>query len=220
MTELTNTPERQSHDPMDSGSDAGDIRPDPKRRRSRRGRWYLLATIPVMFLTLMVCAAATFSRGSCHTVGILPEPENGVFFDVDPFLADEARTVHARACVRERYSGLRFAMPKSSGSCASFTVYPDSPLDPESPWSEEADPWSDGEVDPWEPRQVFIEEPPLTWEQPIAVRLTIRDQAGNSIFDSSAVVQPFTVSYEPSCYGVIDVASVEATRSGDLVPQT
>jgi hypothetical protein len=110
-------------------------------------------------------------------------------------------------------------MPKPSSSCASFTVYPDLPLDREDLWSDdEVDPWSDGEVDPWDPRRVFIEEPPLTWEQPIAVRLTMRDQAGNSIFDSSAVVQPHTVRYEPSCYGVIDVARVVATRAGRLAP--
>ena len=54
--------------------------------------------------------------------------------------------------------------------------------------------------------------------EPVAVRLTMKDQAGNSIFDSSAVVQPYTVSYEPSCYGVIDVASVVATRPGRLAP--
>lgn len=217
MTELTNTSERQSSYPMDSGSEADDIRPDPKRRRTRRGRWYLLATIPVMFLTLMVCVAATLPAG-CTLQGHLPEPETGVFFDVDPFLADEARTVHARACVRERYSGLKFAMPKPSSSCASFIVYADLPLHREDPYYDEVDPWSDGAVNQGDPRRLFIEEPPLTWEQPVAVRLTMTDQAGNSIFDSSAVVQPYTVSYEPSCYGVKDVARVVATPAGGLAP--
>ena len=115
--------------------------------------------------------------------------------------------VHVRACVRERYSTLRFAKSKPPSSCASFTFYalPDRE-------------WDKYEVDPWNPRGVFIEDPPLTWEQPVAVRLTMKDQAGNSIFDSSAVVQPYTVSYEPSCYGVIDVASVVATRPGRLAP--
>ena len=197
MTDLTTTPEGQSGYPMDSDSDAGDIRPDPKRPRTRRRRWYLLPVIPVIpviLLTLLVISIG--SMHGCTLEGIIPEPESGVSFELAPFLADAAMPVHVRACVRERYSTLRFAMPKPPSSCASFTVYALS----------------------WDPRGVFIEDPPLTWEQPIAVRLTMKDQAGNSIFDSSAVVQPYTVSYEPSCYGVIDVASVVATRPGRLAP--
>lgn len=207
MTDLTTTPEGQSSYPMDSDSDAGDIRPDPKRPRTRRRRWYLLAVIPVMLLTLMVWAAS--GGGGCTLGGIIPEPETGVSFELAPFLADAAMPVHVRACVRERYSTWRFAMPKPPSSCASFTVYA---LPDREAW------WDNYEVDPWDPRGVFIEDPPLTWEQPIAVRLTMKDQAGNSIFDSSAVVQPYTVSYEPSCYGVVDVASVVATRPGRLAP--
>jgi hypothetical protein len=207
MTDLTTTPEGQSGDPMDSDSDAGEIRPDPKRPRTRRRRWYLLAVIPVMLLTLMVWAASG-DRG-CTLGAIIPEPETGVSFELTPFLADAAMPVHVRACVRERYSTWRVAMPKPPSSCASFTVYA-------LPGREAL--WRKYQVDPWDPRGVFIEDPPLTWEQPIAVRLTMKDQAGNSIFDSSAVVQPYTISYEPSCYGVIDVASVVATRPGRLAP--
>lgn len=209
MTDLTTTtPEGQSGDPMDSDSETGDIRPNAKRRRSRRRRWALLAAIPVMLLTLMVCAAATLPDG-CTLEGIVPEPKNGVSFQVAPFLVDAAMPVHVRACVRERYSTLRLAMPKPSSSCASFTVYalPDGEAR-----------WTKHEVDPFNPRGVFIEEPPLTWEQPIAVRLTMKDQAGNSIFDSSALVQPSTVSYGHSCYGVIDVAWVVATQPERLAP--
>jgi hypothetical protein len=46
MKELTNTPERQSSERMDSDPDADDIRTDRGRHRSRRLRWYLLAMIP------------------------------------------------------------------------------------------------------------------------------------------------------------------------------
>src|SRR5215207_1404501 len=124
MRDLTTTPEGQSGDPMDSDSDAGDIRPDPKRPRTRRRRWFLLASIPVMLLTLMVCAAATLPGGGCTLEGIFPEPETGVSFELTPFLADAAMPVHVLACVRERYSAWRgVAVPKPPSSCASFTVY-------------------------------------------------------------------------------------------------
>ena len=104
-----------------------------------------------MLLTLMVWAAS--GGGGCTLVGILPEPETGVSFALAPVLADAAMPVHVRACVRERYSTLRFAMPKPPSSCASFTFYalPDRE-------------WDKYEVDPWNPRGVFIEDPPLTWE--------------------------------------------------------
>ena len=154
----------------------------------------MIPVIPVILLTLLVISIG--SMHGCTLEGIIPEPESGVSFELAPFLADAAMPVHVRACVRERYSTLRFAKSKPPSSCASFTVYALS----------------------WHARGVFIEDPPLTWEQPIAVRLTMKDQAGKSIFDSSAVVQPYTVSYEPSCYGVIDVASVVATRPGRLAP--
>jgi hypothetical protein len=95
----------------------------------------------------MVCAAATLPRGGCTLEGIIPEPKNGVSFELAPFLADAAMPVHVRACVRERYSTLRLARPKPPSSCTSVTVYA----------------LPEFEVDPWDPRGVFIEEPPLTW---------------------------------------------------------
>jgi hypothetical protein len=170
-----------------------------------------------MLLTLMVFAAATLPHG-CTLEGIIPEPETGVSFDLTPFLgyrlitlgdAHVAMPVRVRACVRERYSSLRFAKPKPSSSCTSVSIY--APVDREDLWDNDA-------PNQWDSYEVFVKDPPLTWERPIAVRLTMWDEAGNSIFNSSAVVQPYTVSYEPSCYGVIDVARVVATRPGRLAP--
>jgi hypothetical protein len=156
------------------------------------------------------------------------ERESIVRFDLAPFLgygygyfyrvirpgeAYLSMPVRVRACVRERYSGLRFAMPKPPSSCASFTVYP--PLDGEAVWGHD-------EVDPWDPRGVFIEDPPLTWEQPIAVRLTMRDQAGNSVFDSSAVVQPerhvLNCDLYCDCKPGQYQAHVVAMPNGSLIP--
>jgi hypothetical protein len=107
MTELTNTPERQSSERMDSDPDAGDIRPD-RGRRSRRRRWYLLAVIPVVLLTLVVIRIASLPMHGCTLVGIYPEPDSGVSFRLAPVLANAAMPVHVRACV--------------PSSCASITV--------------------------------------------------------------------------------------------------
>jgi hypothetical protein len=181
MTELTNTPERQSRDRMDSNSDAGEIRPNQKRRRTRRRRWYLLAVIPVILLTLVVIRIASLPMHGCTLVGIYPEPDSGVSFRLDPVLANAAMPVHVRAC--------------GPSSCASISV-------------------RDPSV-----RVVRVKDPSLTLE-PITVRLAMNDQAGNSMFDSSTVVQPqmFAPNGPPPCTPVTYDARVTTTQSGRLVP--
>ena len=101
MTELTDTPERQPHDPVDS--DSGDIPPTPKRHRTRRRRWYLFAVILAVILTLVVTLS---SKHMCTAIG----SDSGISFDLNPVLAHASLPVHVRACI--------------PSSCASFTVEP------------------------------------------------------------------------------------------------
>jgi hypothetical protein len=196
MTELTNTPQRQSSDPMHSDSATGDIRPDPKRRRTRRRRWYLLAAIPVMLLTLMVILSSP--RGSCTLIGIEPGYSWVSFdlssFDLSPVLAHAALPVQVRACVRERYSTSWFALPEPTSTCASFTVDQRGFAIDGRGSDHDLDPLGlpnvvlkDHDLDPWSLPEVLFKEPSLSWEEPIAFRLNV-SQSGNSIIDSSAAV--------------------------------
>jgi hypothetical protein len=149
-----------------------------------------------VLVTLMV--SRIFSGGSCVAAGIEPEPASGVSFELSPVLAHAATPVDVRACVWERYSTWRFAMPKPPSSCASVTLYP-----------------RDSESD------VFVNDPSVTSE-PIMVRLTMMDQAGNPIFDSSARVQPHIWAAPNGltlCYPDAYDAAVVATPAGRLVSQ-
>ena len=215
MTEHMNTSERQSGDPMDSDSETGDIRPDPKRRRTRRRRWYLLAVTPALILTLAACGV--LRQGPCHMGGVTPA-DSGVTFalsrlDLSPVLAHAAMPVHVRACVRDRYSTLRFAEPKPTSSCVSLT------FDQRGPAFSVDGQGTDLDLDPWSPPDVlYIKDPPVTWEVPIAVRLNV-SWANDSVFDSSAVVQPYKLEPNgPGCEPSMYTAQVVATRSGHLVP--
>jgi hypothetical protein len=200
MTELPDTPVSQSRDPMDSHSGPDDSPPNPERRRTRRRRWYLLAAIPVIALVLVTLAVSrVFSGGNCIAVGIVPEPRSGVTFDLAPFLAHAARPVHVRACV--------------PSSCSSMTV------------KRGPDPFSGpGFSSDWRPegtRVVHVFDPSLT-SAPVTVRVTMTDQGGTTIFDSSARVQP-EYSFEdfeiPPCYPDAYEARVEAQSTGRLEPR-
>jgi hypothetical protein len=182
---------------MDFDSAAGDLRPNPKRPRRRR--WYLLAVIPVIAVVLTALAASRiFSGGSCHLIGFEPEPYSSVGFDLAPALAKPARPIHVRACV--------------PSSCAFITVKKliSEPLT------------GPGVGSDWlqlGPRYVVVKDPSLTLE-PITVRVTMTDQAGNPIFDSSAQVQPQMFEPNgPGCSPTWYEASVEATYAGRLVQE-
>jgi hypothetical protein len=62
--------------------------------------------------------------------------------------------------------------------------------------------------------------PALTFLRPIWVRLRVTDQAGNSIFDSSSLVQ--SIMFQPNgpgCAPTVYSGGVVATPTGRLVPQ-
>jgi hypothetical protein len=66
---------------------------------------------------------------------------------------------------------------------------------------------------------VQVIDPALT-STPITVSLSMKDQAGNSIFDSSAVVQPHKFQPNgPFCDPTVYTGGVIATGTGRLVPQ-
>ena len=67
---------------------------------------------------------------------------------------------------------------------------------------------------------VQVKDPALAWI-PVTVRLTVEDQEGNAIFDSSAWVRPDR--YQPNganCEPTVYTEQVVATRTGRLVLQT
>lgn len=193
MTEFANTPERPSGG-LVTDSATGDLRPHPKRPRRRR--LYLLALIPVILMAL--AASRVVSHGGCTLMGIDPEPYSGVGFDLAPALAHPARPIHVRACV--------------PSSCASIIVKklisePFTGPGVGSDWVQEG------------PRYVVVKDPSLTVE-PITVRVTMTDQAGNPIFDSSAQVQPHRYAPNgPGCSPTWYEANVEATYAGRLVQE-
>jgi hypothetical protein len=213
MTELTNTPERQSRDPMDSDSDTGDIRPNPKRHRTRRRRWYLFAVILAVILTL---AVGLFSKHMCTAIGAY----SGISFDLNPVLAHASSPVHVRACI--------------PSSCASFTVEHwgsggfavcDAPKCPPlpAPNGASAIEFIQQRQRDWEMQGILVvqvKDPALAWI-PVVVRLTVEDQEGNAIFDSSAWVRPDMYQPNgPNCDTTVYTEEVVATRTGRLVLQT
>jgi hypothetical protein len=151
----------------------------------------VIPVIPVILLTLLVISIG--SMHGCTLVGIYPEPESGVSFRLGP-VANAAMPVHVRACVPS------YCVSNPVKNWIVGGRVGDSYL--ESSWV------------------VRVKDPSLTLE-PITVQLTMEDQAGNSMFDSSAVVQPhmFAPNGPPPCTPVTYDATVEATRSGRLVPQ-
>jgi hypothetical protein len=212
---MTDTPQPQPGDVVESDAGQEDIRPNLKRHRTRRRRRYLLAGIPVIpaiLLTLVVIRIG--SMDDCGWVEIYPEPDSGVSFNLFQVLANAGMPVHVRACVRQQpYSTFRGAMPEPASSCASITVRD---------WSvglfEGRGFGSDWYLEGSSSRVVRVKDPSLTSE-PITVQLTMEDQAGNSMFDSSAVVQPhmFAPIGPPPCPVTYD-ATVTATQTGRLVP--
>jgi hypothetical protein len=67
---------------------------------------------------------------------------------------------------------------------------------------------------------VQVKDPALTFWRPIWVRLRVSDQAGNSIFDSSALIQPHMFQPNgPGCVPTVYSREVVATPTGRLVPQ-
>jgi hypothetical protein len=199
MTELTNTPERQSRDPTDS-PDAGNVRPNPESHRTRRWRWYLLAVIPVIPVILLTLAVSRiFSGGRCITVGIEPEPSFG-------------RDLRPGALPR----------PRGEGGTRSWLRAELLLINDRRAW-----PGPDsraGFLSDWRPegtRVVHVFDPSLTSE-PITVRVTMTDEGGNTIFDSSARVQPeygFATYEIPPCYPDAYEARVEAQSTGRLEPR-
>jgi hypothetical protein len=211
MTERTNTPERQARDLMDPDSGTADVPPDPKRRTQRR-RWYLFALIPAILLALTTILSGT---RSCTALGAY----SGISFDLTPVLAHASLPVHVRACI--------------PSSCASFTV---------EQWGSEGFAVCDGPKCPPLPapngamiefiddqRQrdwwitgilvVQVNDPELTFWRPITVRLRVSDRAGNSMFDSSALVKPHMFQPNgPGCDPTTYSGRVVATPTGHLVP--
>jgi hypothetical protein len=195
MTELTNTPERQPKDLMHPDSNRADVQPDPKRHRTRGRHRYLYALVPAILLTLTMILSMTHI--SCTALGA----DSGVTFDLNPVLAHASLPVHVRACI--------------PSSCASFTV---------EHWGSEGFAVCDAATCPPLPapngasaiefidasRQrdwemvgmlgVQVKDPALTFWRPIWVRLRVSDQAGNSIFDSSAW-------FSPPCFSPTDRAA-------------
>jgi hypothetical protein len=166
-------------------------------------------------MLLLTIGVRLYARGLCTYIGA----DSGVQFDLTPVLAHAAMPVHVRACVR---------------SCVSFTVekwgsgglevcYADS-CPPPKPYASD---WirihaSRGEGN-WQPSgplgAVQVIEPTLAW-LPVTVRVTMTDQAGNPIFDSSARVQPHMWQPNgPGCEPTVYSAGVVATRTGRLVPE-
>ena len=213
MTELTNTPERQARDLMDPDSGTADVPPDPKRRTRRRRR-YLFALIPAILLTLTMILSMTHI--SCTALGAY----SGISFDLNPVLAHAPLPVHVRACI--------------PSSCASFTVEHwgpggfavcDAPKCPQLPAPNGAsvieliDAQRQRDWEMWG-MVVQVKDPALTFWRPITVRLRVSDQAGNSIFDSSALVKPHMFQPNgPGCDPTTYSEGVVATPSGHLVPQ-
>jgi hypothetical protein len=214
---------------MDSDSNAGGIRPDGKRHRTRRRRWYLFAVILATLLTLLMILSSP--RGSCTLIGIEPAHSWVRFdlssLDLSPVLAHAALPVQVRVCVRERYSTSWFALPEPTTTCASFTVDQRGFAIDGRGSDHDLDPLGlpnvvlkDHDLDPWSLPEVMLQEPSLSWEEPIAFRLNV-SQSGNSIFDSSASVQAYKEEINgPGCPPTIYSAEVAATRSGRLVPQS
>jgi hypothetical protein len=215
MTELTNTPERQPKDLMHPDSNRADVQPDPKRHRTRGRHRYLYALVPAILLTLTMILSMTHI--SCTALGA----DSGVTFDLNPVLAHASLPVHVRACI--------------PSSCASFTV---------EHWGSEGFAVCDAAKCPplpapngasaieiidasrqrdWEMVGILgvqVKDPALTSWRPIWVRLRVSDQAGNSIFDSSALVQPTMFQPNgPGCAPTVYSRGVVATPTGRLVPR-
>ena len=212
MKELTNTPERQARDLMDPDSGTA-VPPDPKRRTRRRR--YLFALIPAILLALTMSLSVT---RFCTALGAY----SGVSFDLNPVLAHASMPVHVRACI--------------PSSCASFSVehwgsggyaFCDGPKCPPLPEPNGAS--IIAFMDPQEQRHwefqgilgVQVKDPALTFWTPIWVRLHVSDQAGNPIFDSSALVRPHMFQPNgPGCDPTTYSARVVATPTGQLVPRS
>jgi hypothetical protein len=225
---------------MDSDSDSGEIRPDPKRHRARRRRWYLFVLVPAILLALTMILSGT---RRCTALGA----SSGVSFRLNPILAGASSPVHVRACVARlgggSVPGRGFAISREQvvgtighlsigRSCAVFTM---------ERWGSKSFALCDGPTCPqlpapngaiameifnternWELQDswaVQVIDPALT-STPITVSLSMKDQAGNSIFDSSAVVQPHKFQPNgPFCDPTVYTGRVIATGTGRLIPQ-
>ena len=102
MTELTNTPERQSNDPMDSDSDTRGVWPNLKRHWNRRWRRYLLALFALILASLVTLMAIFLTRKhACYLGGFIPDGGTTVEFDLRQVLADVPGPVVVWACVEQ-----------------------------------------------------------------------------------------------------------------------
>lgn len=163
---------------------------NPKRRRIRR-LWYLVPLALVMLLTIATFFSMTFCTYATA--------DSGVSFDLKPFLAHSSGPVHIYGCV--------------AGSCASAT------FDRCGPTCVPIRPW-DGKWDWYSASSLWLLNPGLTSSTPVTVRLNVKDQDGNSLFDSTAMVQ--LQRWQPNgafCSPTVYQGSVVATLDGRLVPQ-
>jgi hypothetical protein len=160
------------------------------KRRRLRRLWYLVPLALVMLLTI-----AAVSVHNCTLIGA----DSGVSFDLKPILAHASGPVHIYGCV--------------AGSCGSVTFDRcGHTCVPIRPW--------DGRWDWYSASSLWLLNPGLTSSAPVAVRLNVKDQDGNSLFDSTAVVQ--LRRWQPNgafCSPTVYQGSVVATLDGRLVPQ-
>jgi hypothetical protein len=213
MTELTNTPERQARDLMDPDSGTADVPPDTECRTRGRRR-YLCALVPAILLALPMLSG----MHGCTALGAY----SGITFDLTSVVAHASMPVHVRACI--------------PNSCASFTCEqwgsgamevcsaPSCPPLSAEPWARDyIRIHARGGEHGWEAVDflaVQVKDPALTFWRPIWVRLRVSDQAGNSIFDSSALVRPTMFQPNgPGCDPIVYAGGVVAKPTGRLVPQ-
>jgi hypothetical protein len=102
MTELTDNPQPDPRDVVESDSGTEDIRPSLKRHWNRRWRRYLFALfalIPAIFLALM--AIFPMRPHGCTLVGFIPDGGTTVEFDLRQVLANVPGPVVVWACLDE-----------------------------------------------------------------------------------------------------------------------
>jgi hypothetical protein len=104
MTELTDAPERQSRDPMDSHSDTRGVWPNLKRHWNRRWKRYLVALfalILAIFVTLM--AIFLTRKHACYLGGFIPDGGAAVGVDLTKVLGQTVPDqVQIWACLDQR----------------------------------------------------------------------------------------------------------------------
>lgn len=218
MKELTNTSERQSSDP-DSDSDVNGTGPKLQTRRTRRLRRYLFP--PLILVGVLALTVIFISVTFCTFLGAY----SGVSFDLSPVLAHASMPVHVRACVASSCVLLTVEQWGSGGIEVCWASPCPRWLEPRSAHdirirTRDEDGWAVVGALVVDVRDPALAPPWPATVRTVTVRLNMKDQTGNAIFDSSAVVllrrfQP----NGPFCSPTVYRGSVVATSDGHLVPQ-